>query len=181
MKLNMKLKNFTLGAKLVAGSAAILLLSTSIISILVYLSARDSLKSVSPPTSTPAPLTLPQAISNKIDLLKLQAEDIAENQNIKLMNWIGWSELKPVLSAAKERFGFITLGISDLNGNIQLVDGSTAEINSYDFFEQTIKGEGLFSTPRSNLWEDVFSRLRRRYMKAAVSLAQSLRFTMTTY
>jgi methyl-accepting chemotaxis protein len=158
MKLNMKLKNFTLGAKLVAGSAAILLLSTSIISILVYLSARDSLKSSITADLNTRATDVAQAISNKIDLLKLQAEDIAENQNIKLMNWIGWSELKPVLSAAKERFGFITLGISDLNGNIQLVDGSTAEINSYDFFEQTIKGEGLFfDTPVEFMGRRVFA------------------------
>ncbi len=158
MKLNMKPKNFTLGAKLVAGSAAILLLSTSIISILVYLSARNSLKSSITADLNTRATDVAQAISNKIDLLKLQAEDIAENQNIKMMNWIGWSELKPVLSAAKERFGFVTLGISDLNGNIQLVDGSTAEINRYDFFEQTIEGEGLFfDTPVEFMKRRVFA------------------------
>ncbi|TAH60403.1 MAG: methyl-accepting chemotaxis protein [Gottschalkiaceae bacterium] len=60
---------------------------------------------------------------------------------------VSWEEKKLILKDETERSGYLNLGISDLNGNINKVYGKSENISNKDYFAKAKSGESFVSDP----------------------------------
>ena len=81
-------------------------------------------------------------IKNKYQLL----ESAANDRNIKNLD-ITFEEKKAILEEEVKGHGYITIGISNLEGDITYTNGITENINNIDYFQKAIRNENAVSEP----------------------------------
>ncbi|SUY45905.1 methyl-accepting chemotaxis protein [Clostridium putrefaciens] len=81
-------------------------------------------------------------IKSKYELLQLVAND----RSIKDIN-ISSDEKKTILDEEVEGRGYVTIGISNLQGDITYTNGITENIKGIDYFQNALKGENSVSEP----------------------------------
>ena len=87
-----------------------------------------------------------KVVASRIEKEKNIVEALAERQDIKDENK-SIDEKLEILKSYVEKYGYIKVGISDLQGNIKYSNGNELNIVDRDYFKEASKGEVSVSEP----------------------------------
>ncbi len=138
----MKLRDMTIGAKLILGVVLLLFVVSAGVGLMSYLQAARALQGqvaeIIPRTAVDGALI----VRGRLDYFLTAMEGVAGRNVIRSLDW---NLQKPALNYEKERMAFMQMGVSDSAGQARFADESTEQVAGQGYFRKALAGETNFS------------------------------------
>jgi len=134
--------NLTIGKKLTAGVASMLILVSSGVGIISYIQAFGAVQRQLEENAPQIAHYGSMLIKKQLDTNRIAMEGIAARAVIRSMDW----KLQlPAITSEVERLRYFQIGIALPDGNTRLTDGSLTNIKERGYFKEAINGKSVVS------------------------------------
>ncbi|AKN29670.1 chemotaxis protein [Clostridium carboxidivorans P7] len=133
-------------AKLLTYFGTLLICGCIILGIIAYASSNYILGKNTKELLTETATQSAKLVTNRLDSKKAILETIAQRDDIRDMN-IPFEKKAAILKSEVSRTGFSSMGIGNLNGEVNTFDGGHAVIKDRPYYQEALKGKSVVSDP----------------------------------
>jgi methyl-accepting chemotaxis protein len=139
-----KINAGSLGVKLTIYFLLVVLFTGGIIGIISYNKAADALMAIIEEELKEKAVDASRIVDEKLNTFTTSLRIIAENL---VHSTISWEKKQEILEIEREKLGFVSMGIADLDGNLKLTNGKVIKVAHKDYFQQALIGKTFISEP----------------------------------
>ena len=139
----------SIGTSLMLTVSLIIIALTIAVGATAYIISKNSLVAQSEESLLNKAIDSANIVNGRIEIYTSSIEPLGNFEFLGDPN-ISWGEKTKLLKTEKTRLGLSTIGIADINGNLQLDNNTTVNVKDYDYFKEAKNGKSYFSEPFNN-------------------------------